>query len=78
MLPQGFTNSVAEFQNCTMFILQDEIPLHVGVLIDDIGIKGPPTRYEDEEGNSKQFPRMMAYGVSFGNMPLLSTESYTI
>ena len=35
-LPQGFTNSVKEFQNCTTFILQDEIPHIVGVMIDDI------------------------------------------
>src|SRR5882672_660355 len=49
-LPQGFTNSIAEFQNCTTFILQDEIPHHIGVMIDDIGIKGLPTQYEDNEG----------------------------
>ena len=55
-LPQGFTNSVAEFQNCTTFILQDEIPHHVGVMIDDIGIKGPPTRYEDDEGTFETIP----------------------
>ena len=40
-LPQGFTNSVADFQNCMTFILQDEIPHTVGVMIDDISIKGP-------------------------------------
>ena len=55
-LPQGFTNSISEFQNCTTFILQDKIPHHVGVLIDDIGIKGPPTRYEDEEGKFETIP----------------------
>ena len=43
-LPQGFTNSVAEFQNCMTFILQDEIPHIVGIMIDNIGIKGPKTR----------------------------------
>jgi len=55
-LPQGFTNSVAEFQNCITFILQDEIPHNVGVMIDDIGIKGPPTRYEDDQGNYETIP----------------------
>src|SRR6266481_2143971 len=55
-LPQGFTSSVAEFQNCTTFILQDEIPHTIGVMIDDIGIKGPKTRYEDDEGRFKTIP----------------------
>src|SRR6266481_4165477 len=55
-LPQGFTNSVAEFQNYTTFILQDEIPHTVGVMIDDIGIKGPKTRYEDDEGRFETIP----------------------
>ena len=35
-LPQGFTNSVAEFQNCTTFILQDKIPHIVAIMIDDM------------------------------------------
>ena len=38
------------------FILQDEIPHIVGVMIDDIGIKGPKTRYEDEEGIYETIP----------------------
>lgn len=44
-LPMGYTNAVPEFQNCIVFILQDEIPHNCTVMIDDIGIKGPPSRY---------------------------------
>ena len=55
-LPQGFTNSVAEFQNCMTFILQDEIFHIVGIMIDNIGIKGPKTQYKDEEGIYKMIP----------------------
>jgi transposase InsO family protein len=50
-MPQGFTNSPSEFQNCTSFILQDEIPHVANVFIDDLPIKGPPTRYEDSDGH---------------------------
>jgi len=35
-------------------MLQDKIPHHVGVMIDNIGIKGPVTHYEDEKGNDAQ------------------------
>ena len=55
-LPQGFTNSVAEFQNCMTSILQDKIPHIVGIMIDDIGIKGPKTQYKDEEGKYETIP----------------------
>ena len=56
VLPQGYTNAVAEFQNCITFVLQDEIPQHVGVMIDDLGIKGPPTRYEKADGGYETHP----------------------
>jgi len=52
----GYTNAVPEFQNCTTFILQDEIPHNCSVMIDDIGIKGPPTRYQDLDGNYETIP----------------------
>jgi transposase InsO family protein len=55
-LPMGYTNSVAEFQNCTSFILQHEIPRNVNVMMDDIGIKGPPTRYEQPDGSYETIP----------------------
>ena len=55
-LPMGYTNSIAEFQNCTSFILQHEMPQHANILIDDLGIKGPPTRYEKEDGSFETIP----------------------
>ena len=55
-MPQGYTNSPVEFQNCTAFILQDEIPHVANVFIDDLPIKGPATRYEDEDGNPETIP----------------------
>ena len=47
-LPQGATNSVAVYQAQMMWILQDEIPEHVGIFIDDGGIKGPSSDYNNE------------------------------
>ena len=52
-LPMGFTNAPAEFQACMMFILQDEVPDVAGVFIDDIPIKGPPTRYLTPDGKEE-------------------------
>jgi hypothetical protein len=49
-LPQGFTNSPAEFQKCMVFILQDEIPHVANIFIDDLPIKGPSTQYPDKDG----------------------------
>jgi len=50
-LPQGFTNSPAEFQKCMVMVLQDEIPNTANIFIDDLPIKGPRTQYLDENGN---------------------------
>ncbi|POW14162.1 hypothetical protein PSTT_03227 [Puccinia striiformis] len=47
-LPQGATNSVAVYQAEMMWILQDEIPHNVGIFIDDGGIKGPVSDYNQE------------------------------
>ena len=44
-LPMGYVNAPAEFQDCMMFVLQDEVPHVAGVFIDDIPIKGPATTY---------------------------------
>jgi len=55
-MPMGYTNSVSEFQACTTFVLQDEIPSVTNVFIDDIPIKGPATQYEDEDGNPETIP----------------------
>jgi transposase InsO family protein len=56
-LPMGYTNSPAEFQACMMFILQDEVPEKAGVFIDDIPIKGPPTRYIGKDGQEERIPQ---------------------
>ena len=56
-LPMGYTNSPAEFQACMMFILQDEVPNKAGVFIDDIPIKGPPTRYLGKDGKEELLPQ---------------------
>ena len=48
-LLQGATNSVAQFVRVVTKILQDHIP-HISIpFLDDIGIKGPRSRYNDEE-----------------------------
>ncbi|KAI7933023.1 hypothetical protein MJO28_017861, partial [Puccinia striiformis f. sp. tritici] len=47
-LPQGATNSVAVYQSQMMWILQEEIPENVGIFIDDGGIKGPVSDYNQE------------------------------
>lgn len=49
VLPQGTTNSVPEFQKCTSHILYEEVPKNGGVFIDDVGIRGPTTTYNNEE-----------------------------
>ncbi|KAG2053501.1 hypothetical protein BDR06DRAFT_833643, partial [Suillus hirtellus] len=49
----GYTNSPAEFQKCTSFVLQDEI-LHIAnVFINDLSVKGPKTIYPNNKGNPK-------------------------
>ena len=49
VLPQGATNSLPEFQRCTTHTLQEEIPKNGGVFVDDVGLKGPTSTYQDEE-----------------------------
>jgi hypothetical protein len=55
-LPMGYVNAPAEFQASMMFILQDEVPDVAGVFIDDIPIKGPPTKYLTPEGTEEVLP----------------------
>jgi hypothetical protein len=47
-LPQGATNLVAVYQAKMMWILQDKILEHIGVFIDNGGIKGPHSTYGGE------------------------------
>ncbi len=49
-LPMGYTNSPAKFQNCMIFVLQDEIPHVANIFIDDLPIKGPRTQYLNDRG----------------------------
>ena len=48
-LPMGATNSVQVLQGDVSFILQDEMPDVAAAFMDDVNIKGPPTRYETTE-----------------------------
>ncbi len=48
-LPQGWTNSVVEVICIIGRVHYRQIPREVWPFIDDIGIKGPKSRYNDEE-----------------------------
>lgn len=48
-LPQGATNSVAHFLRVVSRILYDIIPGKCEPFFDDVGVKGPVTRYNDQE-----------------------------
>src|SRR5882672_10210762 len=47
-LPMGATNSVQILQGDISFIIQDKMPDIATAFIDDINVKGPPTRYETD------------------------------
>ena len=49
-LPMGWTNSVPIFHDDVTEILKPEIPHVTMPYIDDVPIKGPATRYEQEDG----------------------------
>jgi hypothetical protein len=49
-MPTGFTNSPAEFWQCMVFIMKDEIPNVANIFIDDLPIKGPALQYLTPEG----------------------------
>ena len=59
----GYTNSPAEFQNCMIFILQDEIPHIANIFIDDLPIKGPWTQYLNDRGQ----PEVLAKNLGIRN-----------
>ena len=48
-LPQGATNSVAQFVRIVTKILEDLIPEDCLPFLDDIGVKGPLSTYDDKE-----------------------------
>jgi len=55
-LQQGWTNAVAIFHDDVTFILASEIPHKVRTFVNDCAIKGPPTRYETDDGGYKTIP----------------------
>ena len=65
-LPQGATNSVAVYQAQMTWILQDEIPKNIGIFIDDGGIKGPTSTYNNStlEENSRIRRFIWEYAVT--------------
>ena len=55
-LPMGWTNSVPIFHDDVTYVLREEIP-HVTIpYIDDVPVRGPPTRYETAEGDFERIP----------------------
>ena len=48
-LPQGATNSVAQFVRVVSKVLEDQIPHRAIPFLDDVGVKGPTSTYNDEE-----------------------------
>jgi RNase H-like domain found in reverse transcriptase/Integrase zinc binding domain/Reverse transcriptase (RNA-dependent DNA polymerase) len=48
-LPQGWTNSVACFQRVIVKVHWKQIPKYARPFLDDIGLKGPKSRYNDEK-----------------------------
>jgi hypothetical protein len=55
-MPTGYTNSPAEFQQCMVFILQDEILHTANIFIDDLPIKGPASEYLNENDEPETLP----------------------
>lgn len=55
-LPMGWTNSVPIFHDDMITIYRDEIPDHVQVYIDDVGLIGPTSAYLDKNGVAETLP----------------------
>ena len=55
-LPMGWTNSVPIFHDDVTYILQPEIPHVTQPYIDDVPVKGPPTRYIKDNGEPETIP----------------------
>ena len=53
-IPQGGSNSVGVFQRAADFIANDENPPTCVAYLDDFGVKGPSTKYEDEDGEPER------------------------
>ena len=55
-VPMGYTNAMQLFHGDVTFILQDEIPHVTEPFIDDMPVKGPVTRYQNEDGTYETIP----------------------
>ena len=55
-LPMGWTNSVPIFHEDVTYILQPEIPHVTQPYIDDIPVRGLPTRYIQDNGEPETIP----------------------
>jgi hypothetical protein len=55
-LPMGWTNSVPIFHDDVTYILQPKIPDLTIPYIDDVPVKGPPSRYILEDGSYETIP----------------------
>ena len=55
-LPMGWTNSVPIFHDDVTYILQPEIPDTTIAYIDDVPIRGPPSRYIMRDGSCETHP----------------------
>lgn len=47
-LPQGHCNLLTKFQCCFRHAIQAEILHHADAFVDDTGIKGPSSHYDDK------------------------------
>src|SRR5580704_11799519 len=52
----GWTNSVPIFHDDVTHILQPEVPHNTIPYIDDVPVKGPPTRYQNRDGTYETIP----------------------
>ena len=55
-LPMGWTNAVPIFHDDVAHILKEETPDFTDPYIDDVGVKGPKTRYELPDGSYETIP----------------------
>ncbi len=55
-IPMGYTNSMQIQHGDITYLLRDEIPDFTIPFVDDIPVKGPPTRYELPNGGYEVIP----------------------
>ncbi|MBW0477808.1 hypothetical protein O181_017523 [Austropuccinia psidii MF-1] len=69
-IPQDATSSVAVYQAQMNWIIQEEIPEHLGIFIDDGGIKGPRSTYQHEKLKENPLIRRFVweYAVTLGRI----------